>query len=107
MGYHGFNDDRAAVAKTLSKLKSDPAVTIRMERGWTIATSTESKAMWSFTPLDHPAHLAFIKREVLERAGTIYLDTSARCSAEKAVCNQLVSDFIGLNETIGTQISED
>ena len=105
LGYQGYNKEGEAVGETLTRLKSDPSVQVRTDRGWTIVTSESGRIIWSFTPVDHPAHPSFVKREVIEKDGAIYIDTSARCGAEKSVCDKLVQDFIDLNNKIRESMS--
>jgi len=105
LGYEGFNKADSSVEATLEKLKVDPRVSIRNNNGWTIATLDTGRVLWSFTPKGHPAHPSFVKREVIEKDGSVYIDTTARCSAEKSVCDQLVRDFIELNNKIQRNMS--
>ncbi len=105
LGYDGFNRGGETVEETLSRLREDPSVSIRNERGWTVATKESGRIIWSFTPTEHPAHPSFVKREVIEKDGSIYIDTSARCGAQKSVCDQLVQDFVELNNNVRKQMS--
>ncbi|WP_444942762.1 molecular chaperone DnaJ [Microbulbifer sp. ZKSA006] len=105
LGYEGFNKAGISVGATLTELKSDPKVSIRNSKGWTIATLDTGRVMWSFTPQGHPAHPSFVKREVIEKDGSVYIDTTARCGAEKSICDQLVRDFIELNNKIKSEMS--
>ncbi len=97
LGYEGYNRDGETVEGTLTRLRNDPGIKIRTERRWTVATSKSGRVIWSFTPKDHPAHPSFVKREVIEKDGRIYINTSARCGSEKHVCDKLARDFIQLN----------
>ena len=63
------------------------------------------RALYSFTPESHPAHPSYVKREVVEKDGSIYMETSARCGAEKAACDPLIRDFIGLNNKVKTSVN--
>ena len=105
LGYQGFKIQGDTVQQTFSNLKSNPDVSIRTERGWTIATSEAEGVIWSFTPSSHPAHPSFVKREVIEKEGSFYINTSATCGAQKKVCDQLVNDFIGLNDDVRKEMS--
>ncbi len=100
LGYQGYSKDGEAVGEMLGRLKSNPNMKVRMDRGWTIVTSDSGHTLWSFTPEGHPAHPSYVKREVIEKDGSIYIDTSARCGAEKSVCDKLVQDFIDLNNKV-------
>ena len=100
LGYQGFNAEGDSVEKTLAKLKDDPEVNIRVSEGWTIATKESGRVIWSFTPINHPANPSFVKREIVERDGSIFIDTSASCSSTKEICDKLVQDFVDLNNKI-------
>ncbi len=100
LGYQGYKDDGSSVEETLSELKDNPEIQVRNSSGWTIATKEGGRIIWSFTPNSHPAHPSYVRREVLERDGSVYIDTKARCSASKNICDRLVQDFIDLNNKI-------
>jgi hypothetical protein len=100
LGYEGHNSDGVAVSELLEQLKSNPDVQVRVERGWQIAEVKSERALYSFTPETHPAHPSYVKREVIQKEGSIYIETSARCGADKKVCDQLVRDFIELNNKV-------
>ena len=104
LGYQGQNSSGLGVNELLSKLKSDPEVNVRVERGWQIAEVKSERALYSFTPESHPAHPSYVKREVVEKDGSIFMETSARCGAEKTVCDQLIRDFIELNNKVKENI---
>ncbi|KNC66662.1 hypothetical protein [Pseudoalteromonas ardens] len=105
LGYDGYNRSGETVEQTLLRLKEDSSVDVRNERGWTIATMKSGRVMWSFTPPNHPAHPSFVKREVIENDGRIYIETSARCGASKQICDDLVQDFIKLNNLVSKEMS--
>ena len=104
LGYQGYSSESEAVGEMLRRLKSDPNMKVRMDRGWTIVSSDSGRTLWSFTPEDHPAHPSYVKREVIEKNGAIYIDTSARCGSGKLVCDKLVRDFIDLNNKVRVNI---
>jgi len=104
LGYKGQNSQGAAVGELLEELKSNPDVQVRQERGWQVAEVKSERALYSFTPENHPAHPSYVKREVVEKDGSIYIETSARCGAEKSVCDQLVRDFIDLNNKVKNSV---
>ena len=105
LGYQGFNTEGDSVESTLAKLKNDPEVNIRVSEGWAIATKEGGRIIWSFTPINHPANPSFVKREIVERDGSIYIDTSASCSSTKEICDKLVQDFVDLNNRIVENIN--
>ena len=104
LGYQGQNNSGLGVNELLSQLKSNPEVNVRVERGWQIAEVKSERALYSFTPESHPAHPSYVKREVVEKDGSIYIETSARCGAEKTVCDQLIRDFVKLNNKVKEDI---
>lgn len=105
LGYQGQNKGGVSVSELLEKLKSDPAVQVREERGWQIAEVKSERALYSFTPATHPAHPSYVKREVVEKDGSVYIETSAKCGAQKNVCDQLIRDFIELNNKVKNSVS--
>ena len=104
VGYQGQNSSGLGVNELLSQLKSDPEVNVRVERGWQIAEVKSERTLYSFTPESHPAHPSYVKRKVVEKDGSVYMETNARCGAEKAVCDQLIRDFIELNNKVRQNI---
>jgi len=104
LGYQGQNREGLAVSELLEKLKSNPDVRVKTERGWEIVEVKSERALYSFTPENHPAHPSYVKREVVEKNDSIYIETNAKCGAEKSVCDQLVRDFIELNNKIKEDI---
>jgi hypothetical protein len=104
LGYQGQSRLGLGVNELLAQLKSDPEVIVRVERGWQIVEVKSERALYSFTPESHPAHPSYVKREVVEKDGSIYMETSARCGAEKTVCDQLIKDFIELNNRVKENI---
>lgn len=100
LGYQGQNPEGESVEEVLLRLESDPNVDVRNERGWKVAAIESGRILYSFTPENHPAHPSYVKREVVEKNGTIYIETNARCGAKKSICDQLVRDFIELNNKV-------
>jgi hypothetical protein len=99
LGYSGFNKEGETVEETLARLIKDKSFSVYDHDGWTIASSNEG-VMYSFTPSSHPAYPAYVKRDVIERNGAIYIDMSVRCGASKKVCDDLVRSFQELNKKI-------
>ena len=98
-GQQGKNIDELDPKALLEKLKSDGETEIRIERGWIVASSKKLRTVWSFPPAGHPAYPSCVKRAVVEGDGSIYVDSSVKCGAEKAECDNLVKDFIELNDS--------
>lgn len=81
------------VAATLADLRSRKGVTLSEQSGWTIADEASTFSQWSFTPAEHPANPAFVKRRVVNKKGAAYIDTQVYCEASKAACDDLVRAF--------------
>jgi hypothetical protein len=56
-----------------------------------------ASTLWSFTPVDDPAHPGAVRRTIVERDGTLFVDMGILCQATKAACDQLAADFTALN----------
>ncbi len=89
-----------SVAAALAALKARSDVNISVQGGWTIVNDPVEKALWSFTPPNHPAHPAVVKRATVERDGQVFINMRALCQAEKAACDKLIVEFQELNEKI-------
>ena len=89
-----------SVADALSALQAREDVNISVEEGWTIITEPGGLTIWSFSPPDQPAYPAVAKRVFYQEAGAWFIKMDVRCEAEKAACDQLLSDFEALNESM-------
>lgn len=106
LGYQGRSSEGVSAAELLSQLQADPEVEFRTKRGWRIAAIKSERVLYSFTPDNHPAHPSYVKREVVQEEGGIYMKTSVSCGATKNVCDQLVRDFIELNKKIKNSVQD-
>ena len=86
------------VAAALKALKARSDVNISVEEGWTILNQKPANTIWSFTPSNHPAHPAVVKRAIVLRDGAVGMDMTALCQASKTACDQLMVEFEQLNE---------
>src|SRR5215831_1780765 len=86
------------VAAALDALKARSDVNISVQGGWTIVDDRAASTVWSFTPPNHPAHPAAVKRAVVSRDGKVFVDMTALCQASKAACDRLMAEFNELNE---------
>jgi hypothetical protein len=93
----------ATVAAALEALRSQSGSTVSLQGGWTIISVTSEQALWSFTPANHPAHPAAVKRKIVERDGAVGVQMTALCQAEKAACDRLIEEFQQLNDRIREQ----
>ena len=84
-----------SVAATLEALRAEPSAQFREQKGWIVVASREGgdAVEWFFTPEDHAAHPAVVKRTAFERDGIGMIDLVALCQAEQAVCDRLLDDF--------------
>ena len=94
--------DFDSVKKLESALRADDSVRFRTENGWLIAES--GYRLFSFTPDDHPAHPAVVEREVFEEDGSVQMRTRQLCEADSESCEQLLSDFQGLNSKVANAV---
>jgi len=92
------------VEAALAALKARSDVKISVQGGWTIAQDPSTNTLWSFTPPNHPAHPAAVKRTVVEQDGQVRIAMSALCQASKAACDKLVADFNDLNQKIASSM---
>ena len=90
----------ATVAEALAALKARDDVTIAVSQGWTIVTEADGLTTWAFTPPDHPAHPAVVKRGLYKAQEGWQIKMSILCEGEKAACDQFVKDFEGINEQL-------
>jgi len=105
LGYKGKNNDGLSPEALLEQLKADGETQVREERSWIVATSERLQTIWSFPPKNHPAYPSYVKREVVEKDGAIYMETSVRCGAPKPECDKLVQDFIQLNARVQDDVN--
>ncbi len=93
-----------SVAAALNGLRARSEVDFTTLDGWTIVTEPGGLTVWSFTPPDHSAYPAVVKRAFFRRNGAWFVDMAVKCQAEKAARNQLVADFRELNEAMSERI---
>jgi hypothetical protein len=41
-----------------------------------------------------------VKREIVEKDGSIHINMTAKCGATKDICDKLVQQFIALNDKV-------
>jgi hypothetical protein len=85
------------VAAALTDLPSRPGVKMSEQGGWTIATDSSTRTLWSFAPLGHPAYPAVVKRQILPNDHGVDMKMQVLCEADKAACDDLVRTFEQLN----------
>ncbi|MBO6784343.1 MAG: DUF4019 domain-containing protein [Alphaproteobacteria bacterium] len=95
----------ASPSDALVALRSREGVVFSDYNGWTIAEDAGRGEIWSFTPPNHPAHPAVVRRTVIEQNGTLSIDMQALCGADKQTCDSLVAEFRKLNEQLRAELS--
>lgn len=93
------------VAAALEALKAKGDVNISVQGGWTIVDDKPANTIWSFTPSNHPAHPAVVKRALFSRDGRVGIEMTALCQAGKAACDTLMEEFKELNVRMGEAMS--
>ena len=111
LGYQGYKSSESKTPEAiqiLEELKKRSEANFRNSQGWIIVNidTAEEKAIWSFTPESHPAYPSIVKREVIQKDGSIYIDTTGSCGAEKEICDKLVQDFIDLNNKVTEEVKK-
>lgn len=95
----------ASPEAALNALQKRPGVIVTKQGGWTIADDKENFVFWSFTPLDHPAHPAAIKRVMAQSTtGDISVVMTAKCGGPKEACDKLISEFRAMNDRMHEQV---
>lgn len=89
----------------LAAVRADPAVNIGEDQGWIVAENNAEKSLWSFSPEGHPAHPAVFKRNILTDSGKVYIEMQVLCGGPKEQCDQLVQEFVQLNEAISESMN--
>ena len=95
------NINYATVAEALEDLKNKVGVEVRSKRGWTIVSDTLDEnylSLWSFTPENHAAYPAVVKRTVYFKGSSLHLKLSAKCEADKISCDKMVAQFAKMHE---------
>jgi hypothetical protein len=89
-----------STAEALAALRSKPGVEMTVQGNWTIAYEPRRHVIWSFAPTEHPAYPAVVKRAIVEKDGSMVVEMAVKCQASKAACDDLVREFIRLNEAM-------
>jgi hypothetical protein len=91
----------------LEALRKNSAAQFSVRDGWTTVSLSEggSIVMWSFTPKDHPASPAAVKRTMSQKDGAWYLDMKILCGGTKDACDKLTADFNQLNDRMTKDIA--
>ena len=111
LGYQGFKHSDSSTPKAiqlLNELKNNPNAVFSENNGWVIVNvkSADEMSLYSFTPESHSAYPSIVKREVLQDNDAVYIDTSVTCGSAKEICDQLVKDFLDLNNNVQQQMQK-
>ena len=92
----------ATIEEAFNALKADPAAGMKEYEGWTIFNQKGdgSYMLWSFTPIEHPAHPSVVRREVVKKGGEIFIKMDALCDSNQLDCDLLIDQFKKINERI-------
>jgi len=87
------------VAAALKALRAKPGVEFTTQGGWTIASEKGDSTfvIWSFAPEGYPAYPAAVKRSLVQRDGSLWIEMNVQCEASKDACDNLVRQFQELN----------
>jgi hypothetical protein len=96
-----------SVAAALEVTRAKPGVNVSIQAGWTIIEDRAASALWSFTPPGHPAHPGAVRRTIVERDGTLFVDMAILCQATKSACDKLAEDFTALNAKMREDLARD
>lgn len=102
LGYQGTNPDtfgHSNLDELVESFQNDPKAEITMQQGWTVIVVRDEKRMdlWSITPKDHFAYPSAVKRSIVERDGSVFIEMDVSCHAEIIQCDELVEQFVQLN----------
>jgi len=91
-----------SVEEALTALKSNPAADLTEYEGWKIYKLKQDGQyiLWSFTPVEHPAHPTVVKRSIRKLDSQITIDMDALCESSELICESLVEEFKYINEQI-------
>ncbi|QBY05804.1 molecular chaperone DnaJ [Thalassotalea sp. HSM 43] len=97
-----------SVESALTALKSKQGAQFSQQGGWTIVAEQEDGdyVLWSFTPTEHDAHPAAVKRKIVEKDKQIHIEMTALCQASKSQCDALIEEFKLLNDKIRQSMSQ-
>jgi hypothetical protein len=83
----------------LEKLKKNPSAKISLHSGWTIISlpDGDNHVIWFFSPEEHAAHPAMIKKTISVKGGGVETVITTLCDAGKKTCDDLIKQFQTFN----------
>ena len=94
----GYPSIEEALEALHAKSHAGENVVFSSQNGWTIVEEQDAHTIWSFTPADHPAHPAVVKRALEEDDQGLWIRMTAMCGADKASCDEMIRQFERLND---------
>ena len=95
--------DYKTVAEAKAALEAEDGKTtiVTHPDGWVIVNQPAAAAQWSFTPPEHAAYPAVVRR-IIRRGPdrAVAVETSSLCEAAAAACAQLLTEFAAMNDRI-------
>lgn len=88
----------SSVAEARHAVLTMPGATSREEHGWLIVVDPTNYTLWTFTPPDHEAYPAVVKRVITQEGDNVYVQMTALCQAEKPACDRLFAHFKQMND---------
>lgn len=100
IGFKTVAEARAALGKR------DGAVATTDDLGWTVVSEGRTQTLWTFVPASHPAFPSLVRRQLVEREGTLFIEMETLCEAKKKdACDLLEREFDALNERAKSEIA--
>jgi hypothetical protein len=90
-----------ADAKAALEAEDGQSTIVTHPEGWVIVNQPAAAAQWSFTPPEHVAYPAVVRR-IIRRGPdrAVKVETSSLCEAPATACTQLLVEFAAMNERI-------
>ena len=85
--------------------KREGAVASTDELGWTVVSEARTQTLWTFVPASHPAWPSLVRRQLVEREGTLFIEMETLCEAKQDACDLLEREFDALNAKAKKEIA--
>ena len=95
-----IGNDATDYSLILEKLKKNPSAKFNQRSGWSIVSLSEGngRVIWFFSPKDHDAHPAMMKKTISVKGGHTETVITTLCDAGKKTCDDLIKQFEVINE---------
>lgn len=95
LGYLGESEHAAkSVMEAFGTLQHNEDAVFRQEINGTTVSVPSENTYWFFTDAVHPAHPAYVKREIVEKDGSVYMTMDVKCGSSKVICDEFVYGFL-------------